>query len=161
MLERLEIRDFALIDEVAVDFGAGFNVLTGETGAGKSIIIDAIGALLGNRVGAAEVRSGAKTARVEGSFALPAVLPDLEEAMQERGIALENGDRLTLAREIAASGRTTARIQGRAVPVGVLQQVAGLLVDIHGQGENLSLLRSRCNWTSWTVSPVSTNCGSG
>ncbi len=143
MLERLEIRDFALIDEVAVDFGAGFNVLTGETGAGKSIIIDAIGALLGNRVGAAEVRSGAKTARVEGTFTLPAVISDLEEAMQERGISLENEHRLTLAREIAASGRTTARIQGRAVPVGVLQQVAGLLVDIHGQGENLSLLRSQ------------------
>lgn len=143
MLERLEIQDFALIDEVAVEFGAGFNVLTGETGAGKSIIIDAIGALLGNRVGAADVRGGAKTARIEGTFILPAVIPDLDVAMQEIGIPLDIGDRLTLAREIAAAGRTTARIQGRAVPVGVLQQVAGLLVDIHGQGENLSLLQSK------------------
>ncbi len=143
MLERLEIKDFALIDEVQVEFGAGFNVLTGETGAGKSIVIDAIGALLGNRVGAAEVRSGAKTARIAGTFALPASLPDLEETLQEVGVSPDDGGRLLLSREIAASGRTTARIQGRALPVGVLQQVAGLLVDIHGQGENLSLLRSK------------------
>lgn len=143
MLERLEIKDFALIDEVQVEFGAGFNVLTGETGAGKSIIIDAIGALLGNRVGAAEVRSGARTARIEGIFILPANLPDMEKTLQEAGIFTDSGDRLVLSREIAASGRTTARIQGRAIPVGVLQQVAELLVDIHGQGENLSLLRSK------------------
>lgn len=143
MLERLEIKDFALIDEVQVEFGAGFNVLTGETGAGKSIVIDAIGALLGNRVGAAEVRSGARTARIEGTFTLPANHPELEETLQGVGVSPDDGGRLSLSREIAASGRTTARIQGRAVPVGVLQQVAGLLVDIHGQGENLSLLRSR------------------
>ncbi len=143
MLEHLEIHDFALIDEVRVDFGAGFNVLTGETGAGKSIIIDAIGALLGNRVGAAEVRSGARTARVAGTFVLDAVRPALAEALDEIGANLDEENRLRLGREIAASGRTTARIQGRAVPVGALQQVAGLMVDIHGQGENLSLLRSR------------------
>ena len=143
MLERLEIHNFALIDEVRVEFGAGFNVLTGETGAGKSIIIDAIGALLGNRVGAAEVRSGARTARIEGAFTLPNVPPDLAEALQEIDISLDDEDRLLLSREIAASGRTTARIQGRAMPVGVLQQVARQLVDIHGQGENLSLLRSK------------------
>ena len=143
MLERLEIQDFALIDEVRVEFGAGFNVLTGETGAGKSIIIDAIGALLGNRVGAAEVRSGARAARVEGAFTLPAIIPELEEALQEIGIPLDSGRRLLLSREIAASGRTTARMQGRALPVGALRQVAGLLVDIHGQGENLSLLRPK------------------
>lgn len=143
MLERLEIQDFALIDEVRLEFGAGFNVLTGETGAGKSIIIDAIGALLGNRVGAAEVRSGARTARIQGDFRLPAVPPDLAEVLREFDVSLDDGGRLLVAREIAASGRTTARIQGRAVPVGVLQQVARLLVDIHGQGENLSLLRSK------------------
>ncbi len=142
MLEHLEIHDFALIDEIRVEFGAGFNVLTGETGAGKSIIIDAIGALLGNRVGAAEVRSGARAARVAGTFVLDAVRPALAEALHEMGVHLDDGSRLRLAREIAASGRTTARIQGRAVPVGALQQVAGLIVDIHGQGENLSLLRS-------------------
>jgi len=143
MLERLEIHNFALIDEVQVEFGAGFNVLTGETGAGKSIVIDAIGALLGNRVGAAEVRSGARTARIAGTFALPVNFPELEETLQDVGVSPDDGGRLSLSREIAASGRTTARIQGRALPVGVLQQVAGLLVDIHGQGENLSLLRSK------------------
>lgn len=142
MLERLEIHDFALIDAVRVEFGAGFNVLTGETGAGKSIVIDAIGALLGNRVGAADVRSGAAAARVAGTFALDAMRPALAEALAEVGIAPDSDGRLSLSREIAASGRTTARIQGRALSVGALQQVAGLLVDIHGQGENLSLLRS-------------------
>ena len=142
MLERLEIQDFALIDAVQVEFGAGFTVLTGETGAGKSILIDAIGALLGNRVGAADVRSGASAARVAGTFALGAVRPALAEALDEIGIAPDSDGRLVLSREIAASGRTTARIQGRALSVGALQQVAGLLVDIHGQGENLSLLRS-------------------
>lgn len=143
MLEHLEIHNFALIDEVRVEFGAGLNVLTGETGAGKSIIIDAIGALLGNRVGAAEVRSGARTARVQGVFVLPAHAPGLEGALREHGVALDDDGRLLLSREIAASGRTTARIQGRALPVSALQRVGGLLVDIHGQGENLSLLRSR------------------
>ena len=143
MLERLEIQNFALIDEVRVEFGAGFNVLTGETGAGKSIVIDAIGALLGNRVGAAEVRSGARSARIEGAFALPNAPPDLAEVLQEFDISLDEENRLRLSREIAASGRTTARIQGRATPVGVLQQVGRQLVDIHGQGENLSLLRSK------------------
>ena len=141
MLERLEIHDFALIDDVRVAFGAGFNVLTGETGAGKSIIIDAIGALLGNRVGAADVRSGASAARIAGTFALGAVRPALAAALQEVGAALDGDGRLSLSREIAASGRTTARIQGRAIAVGALQQVASHLVDIHGQGENLSLLR--------------------
>ncbi len=142
MLERLEIQDFALIDAVRVEFGAGFNVLTGETGAGKSIVIDAIGALLGNRVGAADVRSGAAAARVAGTFALGAMRPALKAALDEAGIAPDSDGRLLLSREIAASGRTTARIQGRALSVGALQQVARLLVDIHGQGENLSLLRS-------------------
>ena len=143
MLEHLEIHNFALIDEVRVEFGAGLNVLTGETGAGKSIIIDAIGALLGNRVGAAEVRGGARTARVQGTFVLPTPSPSVEQALREHGVARADDARLQLTREIAASGRTTARIQGRAVPVSALQRVGGMLVDIHGQGENLSLLRSR------------------
>ena len=120
MLEHLEIHNFALIDEVRVEFGAGLNVLTGETGAGKSIIIDAIGALLGNRVGAAEVRGGARTARVQGTFVLPTPSPSVERALREHGVALADDARLQLTREIAASGRTTARIQGRAVPVSAL-----------------------------------------
>jgi DNA repair protein RecN (Recombination protein N) len=143
MLEHLEIHDFALIDRVEVGFGAGFNVLTGETGAGKSIIIDAIGALLGNRVGAAEVRSGARTARVAGTFVFKELRPSLAEALHANDVSLGEDGRLLLSREIAASGRTTARIQGRTKSVGALQQIAGSIIDIHGQGENLSLLRPR------------------
>lgn len=143
MLDHLEIRDFALIEEVQVTFGAGFNVLTGETGAGKSIIIDAIGALLGNRVGAADLRSGARTAKVAGTFVFASPPAALTEALTDVGVDFAAGGRLQISREIAASGRTTARMQGRAVPVSALQQVAGLLVDIHGQGENLSLLQPK------------------
>jgi len=140
MLESLEIHDFALIDHVTIDFGPGLNVLTGETGAGKSIIIDAIGALLGSRVGATDVRTGAQSARIDGTFVLQTVRPELKNLLLEAGLDLEDG-RLILSREIAATGRTTARVQGRTVPVSVLQQIGSLLVDIHGQSEHLSLLR--------------------
>jgi DNA repair protein RecN (Recombination protein N) len=146
MLEELTIRDFAIIDRLTVQFGAGFNVLTGETGAGKSIIIDAVGALLGGRVTADVVRTGAPTARVEGIFTLDTdLLADaaLAAVMEENG--LRDGEAaeeaLILTREINATGRTTARVNGRAVPVAVLAQIGGALVDIHGQSEHLSLLR--------------------
>ena len=142
MLEHLEIRDFALIDSVHVEFQPGLNVLTGETGAGKSIIIDAIGALLGNRVGAADVRSGASAAHVVGKFAANPAHPALTAALRAVGAGADDGGRLELSRSIAASGRTTARLQGRTTSVRALQPVAGLIVDIHGQGENLSLLRA-------------------
>ncbi len=146
MLEELTIRDFAIIDRLTIHFGSGFNVLTGETGAGKSIIIDAVGALLGGRVTADAVRSGAPAARVEGIFTLD---PDLLTNEALAGVMDEYGLRdndlsdeaLILTREINATGRTTARVNGRAVPVAVLAQIGSALVDIHGQSEHLSLLR--------------------
>ena len=133
MLEELTIDDFAIIDHLAVRLEPGFNVLTGETGAGKSIIIDAVGAVIGGRVSAEAVRSGSKAARVEGIFRLDDA--DLAAAVTdalEGYDLLEEGDAsMILSREISAAGRSTARINGRAVPVSVLAGLGELLVDIH------------------------------
>ncbi len=143
MLQELAITDFAIIDNLVVPFQPGFCVLTGETGAGKSIIIDAVDAVLGGRISGETVRSGARAARVEAIFSLDA--PEVADAV---ALALEGYDLLDrdegmviLAREINAAGRSTARVNGRAVPVGVLAAVGEVLVDIHGQGEHLSLFR--------------------
>lgn len=149
MLSELYIKNFAIIDELRVGFGPGLNVLTGETGAGKSIIVDSLGASLGQRVGAEVVRSGADLAVAEAVFVLAGgqgqqgdmIASALEGALGEHGLELEDGQ-LILSREInRATGRTVARINSRSVPLSLLQQVGQLLVDIHGQSEHLSLLR--------------------
>ncbi len=145
MLSQLTIRDFAIVDRLAIYWAAGLNVVTGETGAGKSIIIDAVGTLLGGRVSPDFVRGGADRALVEGVFDLSgaADITELQGALGEYGLDLEDGG-LILAREVAAAGgRSVARINGRAVPASVLQQVGEQVVDIHGQSEHLSLLRPR------------------
>lgn len=144
MLEELTIRDFAIIDSLTISWHAGLNVLTGETGAGKSIIVDAVGALLGDRIGAEVVRSGQDRAYVEGIFTLDAdstALAALREVLVENGL-LEDEPQLLLSREIGR-GRSVARINGRAVPVSLLQQVGEHIVDVHGQSQHLSLLRVR------------------
>ncbi len=143
MLVELAITDFAIIDQLRLTFEPGLNGLTGETGAGKSIIIDALGAVLGERIGSDVVRTGARAARVEAIFAVderPASDP-LAVELVELGITLDD-DSLILSREITAQGRSTARINGRAVPVSVLGRLGTQLVDIHGQSDHLSLLRS-------------------
>ncbi|MFN8521510.1 MAG: DNA repair protein RecN [Chloroflexota bacterium] len=144
MLVQLAIRDFAIIDRLTIDWQPGFTVLTGETGAGKSIIIDAVGALLGGRVSPEMVRSGASRAVVDGVFS-PRLdqLPGLDSVLAELGIELDEGA-LILTREIAAAGgRGAARVNARAVPTVVLQRIGEQLIDIHGQSEHLSLLRPR------------------
>jgi DNA repair protein RecN (Recombination protein N) len=114
-------------------------VLTGETGAGKSIVADALALLLGGRADAEWVRAGADSARIEGIFA-PGNAEALARALSDSGI--EPAAELILSREIAATGRSTARINARAVPVNTLAEVGRLLADIHGQNDYLSLLRS-------------------
>ena len=145
MLSELSISNFAIIDSLDLTFAPGFNVLTGETGAGKSIIIDAVSLLLGGRSDATMVRSGAEAARLEGVFALDsetraAVQPILErEELQS-----DDGDAaLTLAREIRREGRNVCRVNGRTVSLAILKEIGQCLVDIHGQSEHLSLLRVR------------------
>jgi DNA repair protein RecN (Recombination protein N) len=145
MLAQLTIRDFAIIDRLTIEWSRGLNVVTGETGAGKSIIIDAVGALLGGKISADFVRTGAARAMVEGVFDLSTIEDhgELSAALQEHGLEIEDGG-LILTRDIAgAGGRGVARVNGRAVPTAVLQQIGEHLIDIHGQSEHLSLLRPR------------------
>jgi DNA repair protein RecN (Recombination protein N) len=142
MLEELSITNLAIIDRLDVRFNPGFNVLTGETGAGKSIIIDAVGAVLGGRVSSEMVRSGASSARVEGIFTLDGEDTAIGDLLREHDLLDEDDGALILRREINANGRSTARVNGRAVPVALLGRIGERLVDIHGQSEHLSLFRT-------------------
>src|SRR5271157_88512 len=144
MLAELRIRDLAIIDELDLTFGPGFNVLTGETGAGKSIIIDAAGLLLGDRASQDILRAGAARTEVEGTFLLgPGSLKRLAPLLIENGLEGDQPDALTLSREVRTNGRSVARVNGRAVTTALLSDIGGLLLDIHGQGEHLSLLREQ------------------
>jgi len=142
MLVDLSIRDFAIIDELQLAFQTGMNALTGATGAGKSIIIDALGAVLGERVGADVVRTGAKSARIEASFDIGGSTRRILilALLEEMGIE-PDADQILLGREISAAGRSVARINGRATTAAALARLGALLVDIHGQSDHLSLLR--------------------
>ena len=142
MLLELAIRDFAIIEATRIEFQAGFNALTGETGAGKSILIDALGAVLGERVGPDVVRTGARAARIEATFDVAALAarPGVGEILAEVGVEPEDG-LLIFTREVSANGRSAARLNGRAVTASALNRIGSLLVDIHGQSDHLSLLR--------------------
>ena len=144
MLSELTVRDFAIIDELHLNFGPGFNVLTGETGAGKSIIVDAVSLVLGGRGDAEFIRAGASRATVEGIFALDdeaqAVIGPL---LEQDGLEGDDPALLILARELRREGRNVCRVNGRAVSLKVLSAIGQYLVDIHGQTEHLSLMRVR------------------
>lgn len=143
MLLELNIRDFAIIDRLTLPLDAGFNVLTGETGAGKSIIIDALGTLRGDKPDPTFVRAGCTIARVEGVFSLHDC-PDIRPLLEEYGLLDEDDEQVIVAREInATTGRSVARINGRAVNTAVLREIGGQLVDIHGQHEGVSLFNTR------------------
>ncbi len=144
MLSEITIQDFAIIDQIQLRFAPGFSVLTGETGAGKSIIIDAVSLLLGGRGESEVIRSGADTAYIEGHFTLDAETYSLVHPLLEQD-RLENDtpSSLILAREIRRAGRNVCRVNGRAVSLKVLSGIGQFLVDIHGQTEHLSLMRVR------------------
>lgn len=143
MLTELRVRNFAIIDDLQLSFHPGFNVLTGETGAGKSIIIDAIELLLGTRASQEMVRAGEEIASVEGLFALNgAAGAEVQTRLLAEGLEGEEHT-VILAREVRRGGRSIARINGRSVAQTMLAEIGGLLVDIHGQGQHLSLLNVR------------------
>lgn len=143
MLVELSISSFAIMESLRLEFGPGFSVLTGETGAGKSIIIDAVSLLLGARASVEMIRTGCEIAMIEGVFTLPPeALDSLGGFLQERGL-LEDSSELILRREISRSRRNVCRVNGRAVTLSTLQEIGQHLIDIHGQGEHLSLLRVR------------------
>ncbi|MCR4442245.1 MAG: DNA repair protein RecN [Peptococcaceae bacterium] len=138
MLERLYIKNFALIEELTVVFNENLNVLTGETGAGKSIVIDAVSVLLGGRAQAEYVRTGTDRAVLEGVFYVPAQHP-VYRYMEELGLEVEDQS-IVLAREISLSGKNACRVNGRTLTLGQYRGVGLLIVDIHGQHDHQSLL---------------------
>ena len=163
MLQALYVHNFALIEDAKVEFTDGFNVFTGETGAGKSILIDAFSIALGARASADYVRSGTDALTVQAVFDIddcPAARKLLEEQgidyeeavfdiddcpaarklLEEQGIDYEDG--LFLRRRITAAGKSTATVNGVQVPVAVLRSFASVLVDVHGQHENQALLKA-------------------
>ncbi|MDY6877075.1 MAG: DNA repair protein RecN [Chloroflexota bacterium] len=144
MLAELHIRDFAIIDELQLHFAPGFSALTGETGAGKSIIVDAVELVLGGRADAASVRAGADRAIVEAAFRLdPGRRAAIDPMLEQEKLEGDEPGLLLLGREVRLSGRNVCRVNGRTVTLAFLRQVAEGLVDIHGQSEHLSLLRVR------------------
>ncbi|HEY8851995.1 MAG TPA: DNA repair protein RecN [Gemmatimonadaceae bacterium] len=138
MLTELRIRNFAIIESVTLPLGEGFNVLSGETGAGKSIIVGALGLLLGERASADLIRSGSEKATVEGVFDVTNV-KGIVKLADERGIEVED-DTLVLKREIASSGRGRAWINGAPVTATVLAEIGRHLVNLHGQHDAQTLL---------------------
>ncbi len=137
MLQSLHVHNFALLEDAAIDFAPGFNVFTGETGAGKSILTDAFGAVLGARASASSVRSGTDAFWVQAVFDI-AALPQLQAYLAEQDLA--DGDELFLKRQVNAAGKSRAHVNGIPVPLAVLKQIGAMLVDIHGQHENQALL---------------------
>ena len=140
MLEDLSIKDFALIDSVQLEFTKGFNVLTGETGAGKSILIGAISFLLGGKSDVSQLRTGAQEARVSGTILLSNAPKDVFQWLSEHGAEPEN-DRVLLRRIIRDTGKSSAWIQDVPVTKTELNDFTSYLVDIHGQHEHQSLMR--------------------
>ena len=141
MLSTLRIQNYALIDSLELDFQQGFNVLTGETGAGKSILLGALNLILGARASSDGVRSGTDRARVEGIFHLPHPSPRLKALLQEHDIPLED-DSLLITRTVTKDGRSKAYAGGALVPLSVLSALGDELIDLHGQHEHQSLLKA-------------------
>src|SRR5256712_12745634 len=141
MLTELRVRDLAVIADVTLPFQPGLNVLTGETGAGKSMVVDALSLLLGERASADVVRPGAEKTVVEGAFEFAsAVHRHLLSPFAALGVELEDG-RLVLKREVLREGKSRAWVNGSPATIGVLAEIGALLVDLHGQHETQSLLR--------------------
>jgi len=141
VLTELRIRNFAIIAEVGLEFAEGFTVLTGETGAGKSILVDAVDLLVGGRASADLIRAGAEEAEVSGVFSLAPGSP-VARSLQEQDLISAGERELILRRILSRAGRNRVHVNGRPAPLNALQSLRGLLVDIHGQHEHQSLFRA-------------------
>ncbi|MCG6977583.1 DNA repair protein RecN, partial [Lactococcus lactis] len=141
MLQEISIKNFAIIEEIHLSFESGMTILTGETGAGKSIIIDAMSLLLGGRASSDFVRHGANKAEIEGLFFFDKT-PELKAVLLELGFE-EVDSEIILRREIFANGRSVCRINGQMVNLATLRQVGELLVDIHGQHDSQELMNPK------------------
>ena len=145
MLTELRIHNFAIIDKLDLRFGSGLIILTGETGAGKSIILDAVVMLIGGKADTTFVRTDSDAAFVEAVFQLKGPEREAVHEVLKREDLMDDPDYVVLMREVRREGRSVARVNGRTVNVGLLKELGSLLVDIHGQAEHLSLLDSRAH----------------
>ena len=141
MIEEIRIRDLGVISESTLPLGPGLSVVSGETGAGKTMVVTAVGLLLGNRADAGAVRNGAKHASAEATLTLPQGHPALQRAL-EAGADIDEfdgGAQLILARTVSADGRSRAHVGGRSAPIGVLNELGEALVAVHGQSDQIRL----------------------
>ncbi len=145
MLTELHIQNFAIIDKLDLRFDSGLIILTGETGAGKSIILDAVVMLIGGKADTTFVRTDSDAAFVEALFQLTGPEKEAVHFILNREELMDDPNYVTLMREVRKEGRSVARINGRTVNVGLLKELGALLVDIHGQAEHLSLLDPRAH----------------
>jgi len=145
MLTELHIQNFAIIDKLDLRFGPGLIILTGETGAGKSIILDAVVMLIGGKADTTYVRTDSEAAFVEGVFQLKGPEREAVHEILQREELMDDPNYVVLMREVRREGRNVARVNGRTVNVGLLKELGAILVDIHGQAEHLSLLDSRAH----------------
>ena len=144
MLKSINISNFAVIDRLQVDFHEGLNLLTGETGSGKSIIVDALGLLLGGRSSAAQIRTGERLAVIEGTFEVAVEShPNITEVLATAGIEKEKGEELVIRREINASGKSRIFVNDQMAAAAALRSLQPFLVEIHGQGEQRALLSAQ------------------
>lgn len=140
MLKSLTVINFALIDRAYIEFVRGLNILTGETGAGKSILIDALSAIIGSRASGESIRSGTDYFRVEAVFDI-SDMASIQEIMEEQGITPEEDGTLLIARRLTRHGKNTVHINGCQVTLATLRRIGEVLVDMHGQHENQTLLK--------------------
>ncbi len=140
MLIQLSVENIAIIEKLTIELENGLNILTGETGAGKSILIDAVNALLGSRVSRELIRTGKNKARVEAIFQGPSTL---EEVLNNMGIDNQEDGTLVISRQFFTTGRNICRVNGSLVTVSQLKEIGEYLIDIHGQNDNQSLLRNK------------------
>lgn len=145
MLTELHIQNFAIIDKLDLRFGQGLIILTGETGAGKSIILDAVVMLIGGKADTTFVRTDSEAAFVEGVFQLKGPEKEAIHEVLNREELMDDPNYVVLMREVRKEGRSVARVNGRTVNVGLLKELGALLIDIHGQAEHLSLLDPRAH----------------
>src|SRR3972149_3509303 len=145
MLSELHIQNFAIIDKLDLRFDSGLIILTGETGAGKSIILDAVVMLIGGKADPTFVRTESDAAFVEAVFQLKGPEKEAVHEILNREELMDDPNYVVLMREVRKEGRSAARVNGRTVNVGLLKELGAILVDIHGQAEHLSLLDSRAH----------------
>ena len=140
MLQLLKVFNFALIEQAEIEFDDGFNVLTGETGAGKSMVVDALNVVLGGRSSVEMLRSGCEQFRIDAVFALQAHEP-LRALLEEQAIPQEEDGLLFLSRSVSRQGKNTVLVNGTPAPLSLLRTIGSMLLDMHGQHENQALLR--------------------